>query len=311
MDRMGRGEGYAALAAVGYGSAYVATAFALRSFAPLPVAVYRSGLAAIALAVMLALTRSRPATPDGAVDERPRPLVRAIHLGLIAACGGPVFLGAMNLAVAGVGPTIASFVAGLYAVLAAVLAPVLLHERLQPRALAGFLAALVGTALLAELEVGGPTIGGIAWGLLAAVSFALFLVLARRWSRPDGFHPIAVALANMTATALVLGLLVVVVSPGSFEPGTIVAEAALAVGWLAVVAAAGQVLAVAAVRRLPASRSSAFLLLNPITATILSVVLLGEPPTPAQDVGAVLILVGIAIVTIPFRAPAPSRAGTP
>ena len=311
VSRFGRGELYAALAAVGYGSAYVATAFALRSFDPLPVAVYRSFLAAIALAAMLAVTRSRSVKQDGGpAAGRPRALVRAIHLGLIAACGGPIFLGAMNLAVAAVGATIASFVAGLYAILAAVFAPVLLRERLQVGTFAGFLAALVGTAFLAELNVGGPTFGGIAWGLLAAVSFALFLVLSRKWSRRDGFDPIVIALTNMTATALALGVILVVTSPGSFQPRTIVAGAVLAVAWLAFVSAACQALAIAAVRLLPASRSSAFLLLNPISATILSLVLLGEPPTPIQDVGALLVLVGIAAATIPVRARTPSAVTT-
>jgi drug/metabolite transporter (DMT)-like permease len=306
VNRLGRGELYAALAAVGYGSAYVATAFALRSFDPLPVAVYRSFLAAIALAALFAIRRWRSvARDDDAAQARPRALVRAAHLGIIAACGGPIFLAAMNLAVAGVGATIASFVAGLYAVLAAVFAPFLLGERLQPRAFAGFVAALVGTAFLAELRVSGPTIGGIAWGLLAAVSFALFLVLSRKWSPSDGFDAIGIALANMVATALVLGAIVLVTSAGSFAPRAIVAEALPALAWLAVVAAACQALAVAAVRLLPASRSSAFLLLNPIAATVLSFLLLGQQPTPLQDVGGLLVIVGIAAATIRFdRAPA-------
>ena len=303
VSRFGRGELYAATAAAGYGSAYVATAFALRSFEPLPVAVDRSLLATIALAVVWIATRSRAIGPDGdPVAGRPRTLLRAAHLGLIALFGGPIFLGAMNLAVAGVGATIASFVAGLYAVLAAVSAPALLGERLRPRTLAGFLAALLGTTLLAELDIGRPSFGGIGWGLVAAVSFALFLVLSRKWSRPDGFDPIVVALANMSAAAIGLGAFVLVVSPDSFLPRVIVPEALVAVAWLAVVAAAGQTLAVAAVRRLPASRSSAFLLLNPITATILSLVLLGQPPTPIQDAGALLVLAGIAAVTVPFPA---------
>ncbi len=313
MNCLRRGELYAALAAIGYGSAYVATAVALRSFEPLPVAVYRSSLAAIALAAALVLTRSRSVV--GEVDPpaarlpaaRPRPLVRAIHLGLIAACGGPIFLGAMNLAIAGVGATIASFVAGLYAVLAAVFAPFLLRERLQLRTLAGFLAALVGTAFLAELDVGGTNVGGIGWGLVAAVSFALFLVLARKWSRPDGFDPIAVALANMTATAVGLGAVVAVTNPGSFEPRVVVSEAVLAIAWLAFVAAAGQVLAVTAVTLLPASRSSAFLLLNPITATALSLPLLGERLAPIQAVGGLLVLGGIAAATIGFDRASPKR----
>src|SRR5512141_556126 len=153
MTRAGRGELFAALAAIGYGSAYVATACALRSLAPLPIAVYRSLLAAIALAAIFAIMRRASSAAAAPATKPPRPLVRAVHLAIIAACGGPVFLGGMNLAVAGVGATIASFVAGLYAVLAAVFAPFLLREPLRRQALVGFLAALLGTALLAELDL--------------------------------------------------------------------------------------------------------------------------------------------------------------
>ena len=310
MNRLGRGELYAALAAIGYGSAYVATAFALRSFEPLPVAVYRSFLAAIGLVVMLALgnrQRRQAGASAAPAPDRPGPATRAIHLGLIAACGGPIFLGAMNLAVASVGPTIASFVAGLYAILAAVFAPFLLREQLRPRTLAGFVAALVGTALLAELDPLGSGNGGIAWGLLAAVSFALFLVLSRKWSRSDGVEALTVALATMTATTLGLGAFVALTNPSSFQPGPIVVEAVVAVAWLGFVAGAGQALAVAAVRLIPASRSSAFLLLNPIAATILSVLLLGQVPTAIQALGGVLVLVGIALATI-TRGPVAPRA---
>ena len=308
MSRLGRGELYAALAAIGYGSAYVATAFALRSFEPLPVAVYRTFVAACGLAVMLALgRRQRAASGAVAVSSAARPgrATRALHLALIAVFGGPIFLGAMNLAVASVGPTIASFVAGLYAILAALLAPLLLRERLRPTALAGFIAALLGTALLAELDPFGTRNGGIAWGLLAAVSFALFLVLSRKWSRSDGFDAIAVALVTMLATTVGLGAFVMITNPGSFQPRPIVLEAVVAVAWLAFVAGAGQALAVAAVRLIPASRSSAFLLLNPIAATILSVVLLSQVPTPIQGVGGLLVRAGIALATI-TRAQPPS-----
>ena len=301
MTRAGRGELYAALAAIGYGSAYVATAFALRSFEPLPIAVYRTLLGAIALTVVIAAMRGNgrtAATPAPGAEPRVSRTVRAVHLVVIAACGGPIFFTGMNLAIAGVGATIASFVAGLYAVLAALFAPVLLRERLPARVLAGFVAALIGTALLAELDLGGAGIGGIAWGLVAAVSFALFLVLSRKWARADGFDGLAVALATMTETTLALGAVVLVTNPASFAPPTVVPEALIAIAWLAVVAAGGQALAVASAGLVPASRTAAFLLFNPGTATGLSFALLGERVEPIQVLGGALVLAGIAVATI-------------
>ncbi|MBI3752131.1 MAG: EamA family transporter [Chloroflexi bacterium] len=304
MTRLGRGEAYAALAAMCFGSAYVATAFALRTFEPLPAAVDRSVLAALALAVVVLLQRSggRPAMPP---PDRPRLAVRAAHLLVLGALGGAIFLTGMNLAVAGVGPTIASFVAGLYAVLAAAFAPFLLREPLRRRTLIGFVTALLGTALLAELHLGDATAAGIGWGLVAAVSFALFLVLSRKWGRADGLDGIRIALAAMAVATVALALLVLAVEPASLALPPLSMEAVGAMGWLAFAGAAGQALGAASMRLVPASRSAAFLLLNPITAAILAFLLLGSVPSPIQLIGAGLVLAGIATATISSSAAGP------
>jgi drug/metabolite transporter (DMT)-like permease len=294
---LGRGELFAALAASAYGSAYVATAFALRSFEPLVAAVYRSFFAAMALGVILVLTMRRRGVSPLARLARPNLLVTA-HLAILGTLGGAVFLVAMNNAVAGVGATIASFVAGLYAVLAAVLAPFVLRERLRPRAVVGFGVALVGTALLARLEVGASGNAGIAWGLLAAVSFALFLVLARRWGRADRLDPVVIAMVTMSVAVGGLGVIVASTRPAAFAPAQVLPVALAALAWLVLAAAGGQVFTATSVKLIPASRSSAFLLLNPIVATILSVALLGERLSGEQLVGGALVLVGIAAATL-------------
>jgi drug/metabolite transporter (DMT)-like permease len=300
------GEALAALAAAAYGSAYVATSFALRSFEPLPAGVWRSGLAALALAVaMVAAPRDagsgavpgRVAREPGSAAAEPSGLARGARLVVLGGLAGPVFLGAMNLAVADVGATIAAFVAGLYAVLSAVIAPALLPERLAPRTLVGFGAALAGTALLAELDPGASDLVGIGWGLLAAVSFALFLVLTRRWSSAYRLDGRAIALTTVVATAIVLGAVTLATDAGPLVPAAPRIDALVATIWLAVVAVLGQLLTIASVRIIPAQRSAAFLLLNPITATVLAAILLGERPSPIQLLGGILVLVGIALAT--------------
>jgi drug/metabolite transporter, DME family len=290
----GQGELFAGLAAMSYGSAYVATAFALRSFAPIPAAADRSILGAIALGAVLAVRRGR-APSNGGVGS---PQARFGHLFVLGLLGGGLFLAGQSLAVAHVGATIAAFVAGLYAVLAAVLSPLILSERLGARALAGFLLALLGTALLAQLDLGGSDLVGIGWGLGAATAFAFFLVLARKWAHTDGLDGLTIAMATLVVAAIGLGGIAIASSPASLLPQTIVPEAAIAMVWLVFVAVAGQALTASSVRLIPASRSAAFLLLNPITATILAVALLGERPTGLQLGGAALVLVGIAVATI-------------
>ncbi len=303
-----RGELFAAIAATGFGSAYVATALALRSFSPIAVAFYRSVVALLALVVLLSILRWSPrmVTRAGAAGSAiPGTGHRLARLLLIAVFGGPIFLASMNLAVSHVGATIASFVAGLYAILAATLAPLLLPERLTRRVLAGLLLALAGTALLAELDPASADRAGLAWGLLAAVSFALYLLLGRRWSRSDGLEGSTIAFATLAVSALALGTLVLVGDPASLVPARLDVVPALAIGWLAVVAVGGQLLTVASVRLVPAARTASFLLLNPITATILAALLVGERPSPPQLFGGGLVLAGIAAATIPL----PDRTG--
>ena len=231
--------------------------------------------------------------------EDPATPARAVRLLVLAALAGPLVLASMNLAVAHVGAAIAAFVAGLYAVLSAVIAPALLPERLTMRVLAGFILALLGTALLAELDPTGTDVVGNGWGIVAAASFALYLVLARRWSRPYRLDGLTVALAIASLAAVVLGGLTLVTGPASLTPPAPPIEAIAGLGWMAVVAALGPVLTVASVRRIPAARSAAFLLLNPITATVLAVILLGERPSPLQLAGGALVLLGMAAATLP------------
>ena len=305
-----RGELFAALAAMGFGSAYVATSFALAAFQPVAAAAWRSGLAALLLALALLVDRLRPAPgnlpgprpagqlPGPASGLVPGRTAGVARLLVIAVFGGPLFLVAMNLAVANAGATIAAFVAGLYAVLAAVIAPVLLPERLTGRIIGGFVLALAGTALLAELDPAGTSATGMAWGLVAAMSFALYLVLSRRWSARYHLDGRVIGLANTALAVTALGLLLLLVDPGSIVPSQVTPDALVAMAWLAAVAAFGPVLTVASVRLIPAARSAAFLLLNPVTAATLGVILLGERPSPWQVAGGALVLLGMAVVTV-------------
>lgn len=283
----------AAGAAILFGSAYVATGFALHSFGPLAIAFWRGVAASILMAVVLRSGRAGAGGSFRSLDHGR--IVRVAALGII---GGPVFIVAMNLAVGGAGATIASFVAGLYAVLAAIFAPVVLHEHLGRGAIGGFVLALAGTALLAELNVGSASAGGVAAGLVAAAAFAVYLLLSRRWMRALGLSGPLIAAANFGASVVLLGPVILILRPDLLVPPTIAPEAVVALAWLVVgPGVAAQLLIVRSVRLIPARTSSAALLLNPIAATILAAVLLGERLAAVQVAGAVLVLAGIALAT--------------
>ena len=71
-------------------------------------------------------------------------------------------------------------------------------------------------------------------------------------------------------------------------------DALVALVWLGFVMVAGQTLVMASVRRVRAETSAAFLLLNPITAALLGVTVLGEGLAVTQAVGGLLVLLGMA-----------------
>jgi drug/metabolite transporter (DMT)-like permease len=292
MDRDERvGALLAAGAAVLFGTAYVATGLALHSFTPVAVALWR-GLGAT-LVLLLVLGLRRGTTMAALRRLRRRDALRLVVLGLLA---GPLFLVGMNLAVAATGATIAAFVAGLYAVLAAVMAPVLLRERLGARALAGFVVALAGTGLLAELDLTSGAAAGIAAGLAAAVIYALYLVLSRRWAAGGRLPGDLVSFSVFAMIGAVLLPFELAVDPGAILPASPTPEALLALAWLVVAPSAiANLMIQASVRRVPARRTSAFLLLNPIAAAVSAAVLLGERLSTPQVAGALLVLVGIAV----------------
>jgi probable blue pigment (indigoidine) exporter len=198
------------------------------------------------------------------------------------------------VAVSQAGATITSFVAGMYAVLAAVFAPALLRERLTQAAVVGFALALVGTLLLAQLHATRSAVIGIAMGVGAAISYALFLVLSRRWSVPWRLSGSLVTLSLVLATGMPLAGWLLLTDPGAVVPQTVRPEAILGLMWLAIFPSIVAVLlVVAGVRRLDARRSSAFLLLSPVAAAVLSWLLLGERLGTGQLLGAGLVLAGM------------------
>ena len=271
-----------------YGSSYVATAIALRSFTPLAVAAWRGLVGAVVLGALLMLPALRRQLPArlGIGD-----LSRLIVMGLL---GGAAFTLAMNAAVGITGATVTAFVAGLYAVLAAALAVPLLGERLERSTLVAMLAALFGTALLADLTLTVETVAGIGLGLVAAASFGLYLVLTRGWARRRGLSGVAMGLSSLTMTG-VAGIAAVVLAGEPMLPPVARTDVLLAIGWLAlgpgVVAA---VLVVAGMQLLPARLASVFLLLNPPTAAVLAFVLLGERPSALQLIGGACVLLAMA-----------------
>ena len=291
-------------AALLWGSSWVATKLALDSFSAFAVSAWRGIGAAAALAIVL---RSGSL---GAGATIPRPSRGQLgRLAVLGLAGGAIFGVGMSLAVDLSGATMAAFVAGLYPVLAAAGAGLVLGERPGRIVHLGLLGAFAGVLLLAGYDPTGLPLGGAVVGLVAAVAFAAYLLLARRWSVPWRLPAPVVALALYATLAIAAvplaaaggaGGLAGSAAGGHEGPAALTAVAALV--WLALPAGAlAQSLAIAGVRRLPAHASSPYLLLNPLAAAILAALLLGERLAPLQLAGAALVLAGIGAATLPSR----------
>lgn len=276
-------------AAILYGAAYPATAVALRSFTPLGIA----GLACtLALPVVIALTAAGLLPGPSAAAMNRASLTR---LAVLAALGGLAFIAAANIAVALSGPTVTGFVAPLYAVTAALLAVPILGERIRVVTVAAFALALLGTALLAGVEPSATALTGVGVAGGAAVLFGLYIVLARRWGHRYALDGTLITIANLIGRGPVLLLMEFLRSPGTLiptdpDPAAVVALLTIAFG----ASSTANLLLMASVRRVPAARTSAALLLTPVSSAVIAGIVLGDRLAPQQLLGAVLILIGIA-----------------
>lgn len=176
-------------------------------------------------------------------------------------------------------------------IMVAGLAVVVLGERLSAWRLGWGLVGVVGVGLV----VLGPGAGldpvGVGAGIAAAGSMALGVVLTKRWGRPDGVGPLALAGWQLTAGGLVLigpALLVEGVPSGVDGP------AVAGYVWLGLV---GGLLAYglwfAGIRRLPVTAVALLGLLSPLVAASLGVVVVGESLTPVQLIGFGLALTAL------------------
>jgi probable blue pigment (indigoidine) exporter len=279
----------AAGAAIIFGIAFPATAVALRSFEPLAIAAIS---ATLGLILLLALIGLRLVPPAGLAGMDTARAIRLLALGLLSGFG---FILAMNISIELAGPTIAAFVATLYAVLAVLFAIPILGEPVRPVVVVALALSLVGTALLAGFRPLDSSVAGIAFGLLAAVTFGLYLVLARRWGRKYQLGGTIIAIVILIGRGPAVLLVELVREPGSLVPANPDPAAVVALLYLVVgPSLLAQLLILASVERVPAQRTSASLLLTPIAAAVLGYVLLGQGLDPIELVGAGLVLLGIA-----------------
>jgi drug/metabolite transporter (DMT)-like permease len=284
------GEALMALVAMLWGSAFPVTRVLLRDLPPVGAAAWRTLIAVVAIGLLL--------TMRGELRQlRPAPGY-SLRLAVLAVLGGALFLIGMNLAIFLTGASITSFVTGTYPLLAVVGAGLLLGEPLGRRVMLALAVAAAGLVLLARPGGAHVELLGVVVALCAAISFALYLSLARMWRSAERLPTLTVAFYLLLSSMLVTGLLQALVDPSGLRLDLSSAGWAALI-WLAIPASAlPHVLVITTLRTLPAGRAAPFLMLMPISGTVISAVLLGERLDLLQLAGSGLILVGIAVATI-------------
>ncbi len=250
----------------------------------LEIAWYRLAIGAVALLVARAVTARRrgPAVPVT------RPV--AVRLVLIGA-GLAAYQLAYFTAVERAGVSIATLVAlGLAPLLIAVGGTLLGAGRPDRATLTALGAALVGLTLLVGVSAGADTGTTVLLGALVATGSALgyAVVTLAGGGVPAG---VPVTLAGFAGGALLLTP--VVLAQGLTVPSDGIALAVLLYLGL-VPSALAYGLFFAGVRTVPGAVASIVTLLEPLTATLLATVFLGERLEPAAVAGGALLLAAVA-----------------
>ncbi|HEU5421726.1 MAG TPA: EamA family transporter [Streptosporangiaceae bacterium] len=230
---------------------------------------------------------------------------------------GSALVGLLLLVIGNGGVTLAekSLPSGLAAVLVAtvplwmvVFAVPVQRQRVTLRAAAGLVAGLAGVAVLVGGGSAGGHAGAIVVVLAAAASWGLGSVISRRLRLPR--RALLAAAMEMLAAGVVLLIVAAVTGEaGQAHWGSVSAGSWAALAWLVI---PGSILAFTAygyaLAHLPLATVSTYAYVNPVVAVVLGVIVLSERLTLREALGALLVVVSVAITLYrPARPASPAR----
>jgi DME family drug/metabolite transporter len=311
------GPALVVLAAVCWGTGGLAGSVlgSASDLSPLAVGSYRLLVAAAVLLAVRAAVRGEAlaATVRGLL-ARGADGVRVLGVGV----GLAVFQLCYFVAVRALGVSIATLLTlGLAPVLVTVAARVLLGERGGPSLRLAMPVALLGLLLLVGLVGGDGGAGappgaaagdgavlGVAAAVTSAVGYAAVTLLARSLSarvEPTDVSTLGFAVAALVAlpAGAVAGL--------AFPPHPVSLALVVYLGVVPTALAYG--LFFAGLRRTASGTASVLTLVEPLTATLLAVLLLGERLSVVQWAGAALLVTAVAVLAVPGRRAAPTLVG--
>jgi drug/metabolite transporter, DME family len=170
-------------------------------------------------------------------------------------------------------------------------------ERLTARWAQATALAAVGVVLLAGDGGASVDLTGVALAVASGVGYATYTVLSKRML-DAGEAPEGVMAAGFGGAGLLLLPVLAAAGPGFLgTPGGLAMAAYLA----AVPTALAYVLFARGLRRLSSGETATLVLAEPLTASALGVVALGEHPSVTAGAGALLVLAGLLVLAAPAR----------
>ncbi|HCG30919.1 MAG TPA: hypothetical protein DEU95_14740 [Chloroflexi bacterium] len=289
---MNRASGFALLGAtLIWGFVPVSTRHVVETLTPGQILLARFIVGGLVGALALGLLHA-PAPPR-------RLVLRAVGFGLLGQLGFNVPL-AYGIKYVEAGTV--ALISSTSPVLMALLAVPLLQERLRPRVVFGLALSLSGSALVVvaggrTVALGVDQVAGSLLILLSAILWAFYSVAVKPWLGP--IPPTSIPMVGSIA-----GL------PLMLPFGAVGFASALSrldlPGWMAVAlftvgaSVVAPILWAVGLQGGAASRAGMFLYLTPLIGVISGAILLGEPVGLGTVAGGTLILLGVAIATLPL-----------
>jgi drug/metabolite transporter, DME family len=266
-----------------FGTAGTAQALGPSDAVPLVVGILRIQVGAVALLAVMPWLGAR----RGRVLELwRRPLI--VVAAIAAAAYQPLFFGAVSQ----VGVALGTLVAvGTGPVIAGLIGWVALHHRPTRGWLAATAVAILGLVLRSWGHLGGGPLAGILLGLGAGVASATYTVAAKH-QLDRGATSVEVPAASFVLG----GLLLLPLLAGQPTAWLGRAPGAVLVLYLGVATMAiANVLLTRGIGGLAPGPVATLMLTDPVVATFLGVVVLGEAVSPVAGLGAVLVLAGLVL----------------
>ncbi|HVL77515.1 MAG TPA: DMT family transporter [Noviherbaspirillum sp.] len=178
----------------------------------------------------------------------------------------------------------------------ALLSVIWLSERLTLRKLAGLMLGVVGVAILVgagALELGVSTLLASAACLVGSSAYAVSSIVVKKTGRPGGIHPIAMAAASLIAGGIILAPAAPLAVPAELPSAL---AFACVLGMAVLSSGLAQALFIPLIVKVGPTRAMSASFLIPLFSMLWGALFLDERVGPSTLVGAMVVLLAMALV---------------